>query len=297
MSMHGRHRMTPAEAERLFRSGATGDGDALSALIAAASRPAGAGELAGEAAALRQFRAAHLETGSRPRRPALLKTVLANVVAAKVALTATLAAAATGGIAFAAASLDSPGSSGGPHSAAAPYSSVSRSNDPSDESADPTPGESDESSASTGEPSESAGEPSQSDSESPGSESPHPKATPSPSLSGLCKAYRAGATDNPGKAISNPAFSVLVAAAGGVDNLGSYCDTLLGPAPSRSHGKPSTHPSGKHSTHPGGKPSTHPSGRRSTHPGGGSGEHGRGKSGGHPSGSATPQPSGTPTQP
>src|SRR5712692_8914373 len=43
--------------------------------------------------------------------------------------------------------------------------------------------------------------------------------TPSPSLRGLCTAFQAGATSNHGKALTNPAFTALVTAAGGTDKL------------------------------------------------------------------------------
>ena len=59
--------------------------------------------------------------------------------------------------------------------------------------------------------------------------SPHPggSADPSPSLVGLCKAYTAGAATAQGKALDNPAFHALLAAAGGKDNVDSYCTNLL----------------------------------------------------------------------
>jgi hypothetical protein len=56
-----------------------------------------------------------------------------------------------------------------------------------------------------------------------------PAGTPHPSLHGLCHAYQAGATNNHGKALHNPAFSALVKAAGGRTGLTSYCDGLVGP--------------------------------------------------------------------
>jgi hypothetical protein len=61
-------------------------------------------------------------------------------------------------------------------------------------------------------------------------------ASPSPSLKGLCVAFQAGATHD-GK--SNPAFDALTAAAGGADNVATYCDGLIGPSTKPTH---PTHP-------------------------------------------------------
>jgi hypothetical protein len=57
---------------------------------------------------------------------------------------------------------------------------------------------------------------------------PSSDASPSPSLSGLCKAYQAGgyaASTKNGHV--NPAWSALESAAGGADDVGSYCDDRL----------------------------------------------------------------------
>jgi hypothetical protein len=56
-------------------------------------------------------------------------------------------------------------------------------------------------------------------------------ADPNPSEYGLCQAFVAEATDNPGKALENPAFSALVSAAGGADNLSEYCDSVIAAGP------------------------------------------------------------------
>jgi hypothetical protein len=98
--------------------------------------------------------------------------------------------------------------------------------------------------------------------------------TPSPSLHGLCHAVQAGATSNPGKAIDNPAFSVLVAAAGGKDNLASYCAKLIGPRASHRDGKPDDQSPAHHPTgppdHARGPHKSHPMPHHATpnHPGG-----------------------------
>ena len=62
---------------------------------------------------------------------------------------------------------------------------------------------------------------------SPGSTRAH-TATPAPSLIGLCRAFAAGAGDNPGKALDNPAFTALLTAAGGRDKVTAYCTTGSG---------------------------------------------------------------------
>ncbi|MFI7550397.1 hypothetical protein ACIBQ2_11660 [Micromonospora sediminimaris] len=71
---------------------------------------------------------------------------------------------------------------------------------------------------------------------------------PSPSLTGLCQAYAAGAATNPGKASENPAFAELVEAAGGAGQVDEYCAA----AASEDRAHPTGAPSGA------GRPTTHP---------------------------------------
>lgn len=102
-------------------------------------------------------------------------------------------------------------------------------------------------------------------------------ATPSPSLVGLCTAYLAGAGEGHGKALENPAFGALVTAAGGKENVDSYC-TELGvtePGPGRGSASPSDRPTGRPS---GVGPSQLPTGPP-----------------GHPTGPPTGLPTGPPT--
>ena len=115
--------------------------------------------------------------------------------------------------------------------------------------------------------------------------SPHPRgsADPSPSLVGLCKAYTAGAAAAQGKALDNPAFHALLVAAGGKDNVDSYCTTLLATATAHATGSATEHPSGRPSSHPTGGPSSHPTGDPSGHP--------TGDPSGHPTGAPSPKPS------
>ncbi|HZC69711.1 MAG TPA: hypothetical protein VE442_03355 [Jatrophihabitans sp.] len=251
MSRHRRDQISRVDAERLLDTGVGGP-DALEALLAAATAAPPVGEVAGQRAALAEFRAAHLTTVPTRRRLAMLKSVLANFAAAKVVLSAAAAAAATGGIAIAAATGALPGTSHGDqhaqnrlvaptsasaqssHSAAANSAASSRENEPASEASE---------SAAT-----------------------HGSATPSPSLPGLCNAYQRGVAASHGKALENPAFSVLIAKAGSKDNVAAYCDNLVGPAPSHpAGGAETTHPTGPPASHPAGPPN-HPTGAPETHP-------------------------------
>ncbi|MFC0006859.1 hypothetical protein [Micromonospora siamensis] len=151
----------------------------------------------------------------------MLETALAKLLTLKAGATV-LAVTATGGVALAAAggALPTPLTGGTPKPAAA----------------------------------HATGRPADADRGRP-STAPAPKGSPSPSLVGLCRAYRAGAGDNPGKALENPAFSVLVTTAGDREKVAAYCDTLLvaqkadkGNAPTarpatKSTGRPETRPS------------------------------------------------------
>jgi hypothetical protein len=50
---------------------------------------------------------------------------------------------------------------------------------------------------------------------------------PSPSHAGLCQAYRSKVGEHPGKALQSPAFTSLIKAAGGNDNVAGYCARVL----------------------------------------------------------------------
>jgi hypothetical protein len=59
-------------------------------------------------------------------------------------------------------------------------------------------------------------------------EQPNLDASPSPSLTGLCKAYNAGGYASSTKnGHVNPAWSALESAAGGADDVDGYCDDVL----------------------------------------------------------------------
>ena len=182
----------------------------------------------------------------------MLSTALAKLATAKAAVA--VIAVSGGGIALAAGSGHLPGVSGSTqHPTARPDASATASHHPTRSGAS----------------SASAGAAGSAGSGAAASHRSTPSGSPSPNLRGLCTAFTAGVGDNPGKALDNPAFTVLVNTAGGKDQVANYCSTLLGAA----HATPSTHPSGKPThgapaTHPTDAPGTGHSGRPSTRPSG-----------------------------
>jgi hypothetical protein len=215
--------------------------DALARLMVAASATT-ATDTEREQAALVAFRAAApVRLSPTARRPSMLKSLLANAAAAKILASAAVAAAATGGVALAAnGSLPLSFGSDTPATATAAASgSATMTTTPPTES-------SDESSSSVAEDSPAPTE---------STDVPSPSAMPSPSLIGLCNAYRSGVATSNGAALKNPAFSVLIQAAAGEDNVGDFCQKLLATRPGN-HGKPGDLP-GKPSDLPG-KPSERP---------------------------------------
>jgi hypothetical protein len=217
--------------------------DPLADLLAATAVSARDGELAGEEAAVMAFRGAHLSPTPELRRRSVVKTALAKLATAKVAIA--LIAVGGGGVALAAGSGNLPGV-GSPDNHPTGRPSTSH--------------------AASAQASHSTAAAAESKKSAEASKSHSPSGTPSPNLNGLCTAFNAGAGDNPGKALDNPAFTVLVTAAGGKDNVADYCTTVLAsasaakahPSKAASQGSPSTHPSGPPSTHPSG-PTTTPS--------------------------------------
>lgn len=250
-----RRRIGSITAEHLLRRARAGrhGSDPLTQLLAVAASPARPDELAGEEAAVMAFRTANLARPPQSRRRSMLSTTLAKLATAKAAVA--VIAVSGGGIALAAGSGHLPGASGSNHHPTArPEISAPASHHPTRSG---TPGTSGASAHAAG-------------SNAAASHNSTPNGSPSPNLRGLCTAFTAGVGDNPGKALDNPAFTVLINTAGSKDQVASYCSTLLGAA----HGKPSTHPgSGApiHSapaTHPTGAPGTGHSGRPSSHPSG-----------------------------
>jgi hypothetical protein len=190
--------LTAATAEQLLDGGPGPAG--LQQLLAAAAGPGTASELAGETAAVAAFVGAPRETSlpSAPtRRPSMLSTALSKILAAKALAAVVLVAGATGGVALAANASSAPSSSD--ETAATSTATADADNE---EGANPDAG-------------------------SDATAAPAPDATkapsPEPSILGLCKAWSAGATDNPGKAAENPAFRSLVEAAGSAADVPGFC--------------------------------------------------------------------------
>lgn len=184
----------------------------------------------------------------------MLKSTLAKAATAKAAIV--LAAVGGGGVALAAGSGHLPGGAAShDHAAGRPSAAITASEHATAAAAHGAPG-----AAANGSPSgEAHGAPS-----GDARDSAAPDASPSPNLRGLCTAFQAGVGDNPGKALDNPAFTVLINTAGGKDGVANYCTTLLAtPA-----GAPATHASGRSHPHPTEVPSSHPSapGQAPSHP-------------------------------
>jgi hypothetical protein len=238
-----RQRIDAITAEKLIsgaRAGAPTGSDQLADLLAAAANPARRAELTGEEAAVMAFRRARVTTAPESRRRSMLKSALAKVATAKAAIV--LAAVGGGGVALAAGSGHLPGvGTSDHHTTGRPATSVTTS---------------DHAAASAAEHGSSSAA-AENHSATPRA-SHAPSGSPSPNLRGLCTAFNAGAGDNPGKALENPAFTVLINTAGDKNTVAAFCATLLNT------------PAGKSSTHPGeasdNHPSPHPTDAPSSHP-------------------------------
>jgi hypothetical protein len=202
------NRWSRADLERLL-DGKPVRRDALTEFLVAARTPGVAADTAGLADALAAFRSVSSPVAAeKPRRVSMLKNVAAKIVAAKLLTISGVALAATGGIAAAAAStghLPSPL----PHSSHASEVAVaavaSSHNKPT-------------ATASTSASPSASASATETDSDSSEPTGAHPSATPSPSLRGLCRSWLARPHEH-GKADTNPAFTVLVTAAGGTESV------------------------------------------------------------------------------
>ena len=243
--MNRARRISARTAEDLL-NGADVDGQhaRLAYVLRAVAGPTQPGELTGRHDALAAFGRARLLPDAHHRRQSMIKTAVVKLLTVKAIAVAALVVG-SGGVALAAST-----------------------------GALPNPLNSHPAPAASARESHSAGP----------AASPHPagSANPSPSLVGLCKAYAAGAASAQGKALESPAFRALLAAAGGKDNVDSYCTNLLGTSAAHPTGSPSEHPSGRPSSHPSGRPSSHPTGDPSGHP--------TGDPSGHPTGNPSPKP-------
>jgi hypothetical protein len=187
----------------------------VAGVLASAAAPARAEEFAGEPAVMVAYRLAHLADSPVPRRESMIKLALAKLLTVKAAAAAAVAAATlAGGVALATTG-NLPGPIGNLGVAGLGTAAA-----PTEL---PTP-------------TDAAGA----------------DATPSPSLAGLCTAYLAGAGDNPGRALENPAFRVLVTEAGGEEEVDGFCTELV---PSVAEQESPASPKGP----PGGLPTVAPS--------------------------------------
>jgi|tagenome__1003787_1003787.scaffolds.fasta_scaffold20966226_3 hypothetical protein len=221
MSSHRSPRMSRRTVERML-DGAPAPSDApppLAALLHAATAPAHPAELAGERAALTAFEAAaQLDPVPSPRRQNVLKSTLAKILTVKAAIILAATAGTTGVVLAsttgALQATEAPEPVGPQHTV---HSAPHTTHKPSD----------------TGKPAET-GKPNGA------------TATPDPSTAGLCNAYEAHRDDNPGKALDNPAFTALITAAGGKDNVDEYCDAIAARKDTgrsdETHGKPTDAP-------------------------------------------------------
>ncbi|WP_426512843.1 hypothetical protein ACPPVO_20690 [Dactylosporangium sp. McL0621] len=235
MSIRRTRRVNAATAERLLAGDSTDDQQhRLAVVLAASTGPARPAELTGLHNAMVGFRSAQLHPVPLPRRQSVVKTALLKLLTVKAAIVTTLAVGA-GGVALAATTGTLP--------------------NPLNNHANPA------ASARSALGAASSAEPDHKSS-----------ANPSPSLVGLCHAYMAGAGAEHGKALENPAFGALIAAAGGRDanKVDEYCAKLLTSASAQpsipAGGRPSEHPTGAPTEHPTGKPSTHETGKPSERP-------------------------------
>lgn len=247
MSAHRSRHIDRRTAEQLLR-GQPEQADALSALLSAAAAPATEGELAGEQAALAAFRSAPPAPVLQPRRGSMIKTTLAKLLTVKIAAAAAGAVAA-GGVAVAAATGTLPTQSGGNATVPPTTSQASQASQASDTVSTAHS----ERPAATGD-----------------DQKTRSGATPSPSLDGLCKAYHAGVGADHGKALENPAFTVLITTAGGKDKVSAYCTDLLGDKPGQAgntHPAPPPAAQQKTEPRPKGPPDSHPTGPPATRPG------------------------------
>jgi hypothetical protein len=223
-----------ANAEAILTGTAT-ERSELAQIVAAARAPATADELAGEAAAMIRFQAARLEPAAA-HDLTVRKRMSDKLLAVKVGIVAALAAAATGGVALAAAAHIQ--TEPAHHAPPADTSVAAPSHDGT-----PAPRATKTTKAAVP-PAPSRAAAASAPPIAPGGAGSHPSASPSSSLRGLCVAYLANGIAG-GKRMDNPAFGGLVTAAGGKDKVTTYCLILLradprpiGPAKSYPIGPP-----------------------------------------------------------
>ncbi|GII25778.1 hypothetical protein [Planosporangium mesophilum] len=231
-------RLDRRTAEQLLAGDPTAGRDShppLAALLTAAAAPGRPDELARERVSMAAFQTACLTPAPRPGRLDMVKTAVLKVLTVKVLAIAAVTAG-TGGVALAASTGVLPNPLAGPAPSASSGLTV----------AHPTAG----SSRHTHE----AGRDDATSNDA--------VKAPSPSLVGLCHAYGAGNKAEHGKALDNPAFSVLATAAGGRDKVDAFCQALVATPADGGAAKPGgkagkDHPTGPPADH-GSKPEANP---------------------------------------
>lgn len=211
-------------------------------LLHAASAPASPRELAGEHAAVEAFHRAHLVSSAYPGRDDMRVTQTARTgLKAAIAAAGAVGLLSTG-VAFAA-------------SGHAPWSQHAAGAAASTHATDPT----------------HPTHPTQPTHPTAGSsDAPDSTGPDSHAFGGLCRAYTSGNKTEHGQALESPAFAALVTAAGGLDNVASFCSTVsTGPSAHPTHpthpAKPTQAASPTHPTPPA-KPSQAATPTQPTHP-------------------------------
>ena len=239
MSKH-ETRLSRRETERLLDAPATHD-SALGWVLSAASAPAHPTELRREDSTAAAFHSARLSPPPARRRAFVSPTRLGSRAAVHaVVATGAVVAMASGGFALA-GSLDLPSLPGQASDRATEAVLKTRG----------ATGATETKSSSTGRPSGTAGgaasgtptkapKPTKSPSATAGEATDDPTASPTPNLTGLCTAFQATDRSDNGTSLDSAAFTALAAAAGGADQIATYCVGLIG-APET--GKPADKPS------------------------------------------------------
>ncbi|HKC27780.1 MAG TPA: hypothetical protein VKB75_07190 [Jatrophihabitans sp.] len=254
--MSSEHDLSRADAERLLAGGSAGPAE-LTALLRAATAQPSWDELTGQERAVEVLRAARLHPAPTPGRRKMIKTILTQLAAAKVAIaTAAVAVAATGGVTLAAATGTLPsthaeatasleaGAALGPTSSATATNTAT----PTDTAAPTDTATPTDTAVPTGTavPTDTATPPSTpAPTEGPtatdtatSTETPTAPSTPSPTTSKthrphpdpvlvkLC--YRFEDVSASGQLqLTSPTFSLLITAAGDSSNVASFCTRLL----------------------------------------------------------------------
>ncbi|MGV9765938.1 hypothetical protein [Micromonospora tulbaghiae] len=230
--MHARRSGGPAdraESDRLLDAARAGtppeaDADPLTRLLSAAAGPAAPGEVAGEEQALAAFRAAREAAATAPAAAAVAAPRPRRRLRIAAALSG-LAATAVAGVAFAAVRLDhDPEPVVPPATTAAPTGAGPTGSGPAVTGPSrPAP------STPAGDASNAASPPAPTPSGTPSAKDrpPTPPAGGA-SLAGHCRAYLAKSERQREKALTKPGFADLVAAAGGPEQVESYCRNLVG---------------------------------------------------------------------